>query len=279
MMNIGEYNKFKVVRKTEFGYYLGGGTGRDFENVLLPNNNTENNEFNIDDEVEAFVYRDSKDRPVATLKKPLAAVGELAYLEVKEVSKIGVFLDIGLEKDVLVPFKEQKYKMEEGKRYLVYIYLDKTERIAATTDIDRFLDSESPFKPGDEVKGIAYGFQTNDSVMVAVDNLYKGVILKNEYFSEILPGNEISMRVKRLYEDGKLGLTPRQGKMYERDAISERILEYLQKNDGFMPYNDKSSAEEIRERFATSKNYFKVALGGLMKRGIIEQDERGTRLK
>ncbi len=204
-------------------------------------------------------------------------------------SKVGAFVSIGLERDVLIPFREQKYEVEVGGSYLFYIYLDKTGRIAASTDVDRYLDTldmedaeaieKSKYRVGDEFTGVVYGFQTNGSAMVAVDRAYKGVILVNEYFSDLKRGDEIKVRIKKIYEDGRLGLTPRKRPVEERTALQEEILDYLKKSGGSMAFNDKSSPEDIKRVFHQSKNYFKNALGGLMKKGLIEQDEKGTRLK
>ncbi|MBI6873560.1 CvfB family protein [Clostridium aciditolerans] len=279
MINIGDFNKLKVVRKADFGYYLDAGTGRTSDDILLPNKSALGNELNIDDEVEAFIYRDSKDRLIATLKKPLATVGELAYLKVISTTKIGSFVDFGLERDILVPFKEKLYGLLNNKSYLFYIYLDKTGRIAATTDIDRYLEDTDKYNIGDSVTGTVYGFQTNKSVMVAVDNMYKGVILKNEYYSDIQHGDVLDLTVIKIYEDGKLGLTPRKAGKIQRTELQDTILEYLKDHGGFMPFNDKSSPDEIYDTFHVSKNNFKNSLGGLMKRNLIVQDEKGTKLK
>jgi predicted RNA-binding protein (virulence factor B family) len=279
LIKIGDFNKLTVVRKVDFGYYLNNSERSNFDDVLLPKKNTLDTEINIGDKIEAFIYRDSSDRLVATLKKPLAKVGELSYLKVVSNTKIGSFVDFGLERDILVPLKERTYTLKENQSYLFYIYLDKTERIAATTNIDRYLDAESDYKVGDTVKGIVYGFQTNNSAMIAVDNLYKGVILHNQYFTELHHGEVLELNVNKIYEDGKLGLTPRKAPQAERTSLQETILEYLKAHDGFMPYNDKSSPEDIYKTFNTSKNYFKNALGGLMKRDLIVQDQIGTKLK
>lgn len=279
MINIGDFNKLKVVRKADFGYYLDAGTGRTGDDILLPNKSALGNELNIDDEVEAFIYRDSKDRLIATLKKPLATAGDLAYLKVVSTTKIGSFVDFGLERDILVPFKEKLYGLLNNKSYLFYIYLDKTGRIAATTDIDRYLEDTDKYSVGDSVTGTVYGFQTNKSVMVAVDNMYKGVILKNEYYSDIQHGDVLDLTVIKIYEDGKLGLTPRKAGKIQRTELQDTILEYLKDHDGFMPFNDKSSPDEIYDTFHVSKNNFKNSLGGLMKRNLIAQDEKGTKLK
>ena len=279
MMNIGDFNKLTVTKKVDFGYFLNTSTESSNDDILLPTKSALDSEINIGDEVEAFIYRDSSDRLIATLKKPLAKVGDIAYLKVVSNTKIGSFVDFGLEKDILVPLKEKLYDLKEGKQYLFYIYLDKTGRIAATTYIDRYLDTESEYKVGDEVKGIVYGFQTNNSAMIAVDNLYKGVILFNQYFTELQQGDILELNVNKLYEDGKLGLTPRKTAMVERLSLQDIILEYLNTHEGFMPFNDKSSPEDIYKVFNTSKNYFKNALGGLMKRDLITQDKDGTKLK
>lgn len=289
MLNIGEFNKLKVVRTADFGYYLDAGTRNTSDDVLLPNKSALGKNLSIGDEVNAFIYRDSKDRIIATLKEPLAKVGDVAYLKVEGKSKVGTFVNFGLERDILVPFKEQKYTLEEGKNYLFYIYLDKTGRIAASADIDRYLENidvenaeeieEKKYRVGDDVAGIVYGFQTNKSAMIAIDNKYRGVILHNEYFTDLREGDEIKLRIKKIYEDGKLGLTPRKRPVDERMELQEEILQYIKKHDGFMPFNDKSSPEEIKRVFKQSKNYFKNALGGLMKRGLVVQDEEGTRLK
>ena len=289
MINIGEFNVLKVVRTADFGYYLDARTGNTSDDVLLPTKSALGKELSIGDEVNAFIYRDSKDRIIATLKEPLAKVGDIAYLKVAGKTKFGSFINFGLERDILVPFKEHEYELVEGESYLFYLYLDKTGRIAATADIDKFMqniDIENPeemeenkYRVGDDVVGIVYGFQTNKSAMVAVDNVYRGVILNNEYFVDLKEGYELKLRIKKIYEDGRLGLTPRGKAVDERLELQEEVLKYMKKHDGFMPFNDKSSPEDIKRVFKQSKNYFKNALGGLMKRGLIVQAEDGTRLK
>lgn len=279
MIKIGEYNKLKIARKAEFGYFLDAGGSRTSEDVLLPTKSTGKSDLDIGDEVEVFIYRDSKDRPIATMKKPLAKVGDLAYLKVISSTRIGSFVDFGLERDILVPFKEKLYELKDGKSYLFYVYLDKTDRIAATTDVDRYLDIAEQYSVGDHVKGTVYGFQTNNSAHIAIDNLYKGVILSSEYFTDLEPGAVLDLTVIKVYEDGKLGLSPRKAPKEQRLELQDVILEYLNNHNGFMPYNDKSSPEDIHAVFSTSKNNFKNSLGGLMKRGLITQDENGTKLK
>ena len=279
MIKIGEFNNLKVVRRAEFGYYLDAETENTNDDILLPMKSTLGRALNIDDEVEAFVYRDSSDRLISTLKKPLAKVGDLAYLKVVDMTTIGSFVEIGLERDILVPFKEENYSLETGKKYLFYIYLDKTGRLAATTFIDKYLYETDSYNIDDEVEGTVYGIQTNGTLMIAVDDIYRAVILRNENYSSVTPGDRLKVRVQKYYEDGKMDVTARKSRLEERDVVEEQILKYLEKCDGFMPYNDKSSPDDIKKVFQTSKNSFKRALGGLMKNGLIHQDEEGTRLK
>ncbi|MBD7914069.1 DNA-binding protein [Clostridium sp. Sa3CUN1] len=280
MINIGNYNILEVKREKDFGYYLSDGGKLD---VLLPKSMTEGKNISVGDKLEVFVYRDSKDRPIATFKKPLVKVGEVGYLKVVFQTDFGAFVDFGLDRDIFVPIKEQRFKLHTGSKYLFYVYLDKTDRLAATTEVDDYilnaLEEGKEYKVGDEVVAQVYGRTEGGTVHVAIDGMYKGLILPNEYYMDIYPGTEMKLRVKRLYEDGIVGLTPRKTRLNEREKIQEDILKYLKKNGGFMHFNDKSKPEDIKATFNTSKNYFKMALGGLMKAGIIVQEKEGTRLK
>ena len=210
---------------------------------------------------------------------PKAKVNEIAYLKVVAHTKIGSFIDIGLQKDILVPFKAKTYDLEKGHRYLFYIYLDKTGRLAATTDIDQYLTTDHNYNIGDSVEGIVYGFQTNNSAMICVDNKYAGVILHNEYFTELNIGDKLTLNVINIYEDDKLGLSPRQSRKEELDILEKSIMNYLEGADGYMRFNDKSTPEELATVFNTSKKNFKRALGVLMKKDLIYQNENGTYLK
>lgn len=278
-MNIGKYNVLEVKREKDFGFYL---SDNDNKEVLLPKSMTENMNVKIGDKLEVFVYRDSKDRPIATFKKPLVTVGDVGYLKVVFQTEFGAFVDFGLDRDIFVPLKEQRFKLHTGSKYLFYIYLDKTGRLAATTEVADYIlnamEEEKEFNVGDEVIAQVYSKSANGTVYVAVDSKYKGLVLPNEYYMEVYPGTEMKLRVKRIYEDGVIGLTPRNTRLNERDKLKEDILKYLKKNGGFMPFNDKSNPEEIKKVFNTSKNYFKMALGGLMKEGKIVQEKEGTKL-
>ncbi|MBS6601247.1 MAG: S1 RNA-binding domain-containing protein [Clostridium sp.] len=276
MIFIGEYNELKVDRKVEFGYYLIDREGND---VLIPNGSLNGEEIKEGETIEVFVYRDSKDRPIATLKKPLITLGEVAYLEIVGQSSFGAFANMGLERDLFIPLKEQKFKLLKGKKYLLYAYLDKTNRLAATTYVDSYIPVGEGYEVGQEVNAIAYGLGGEKTIRVAIDGKYQGIILGNEHYENIYPGDVLKVRVKRIYEDGVIGVTPRKRRLEARDELKEKILDYLKENNGFMPFNDKTPAELIKETFHTSKNYFKMALGGLMKEGKIEQNSEGTKLK
>lgn len=278
MIKIGEINKLKVIRKAEFGYYLNAETGNTSDDVLLPNKSALGQKIEIDDEIEVFIYRDSEDRIIATMNMPLVTVGNIAYLEVVDKAKIGSFVNIGLERDVLVPFKEVTNKLEVGEKYLFALYLDKTNRLAATMKIDKYLHDTNSYEIGQELEGTVYGFQTNGSAEVALENTYRGVILKNEYYGRLKVGEEVKVRVKKYYEDGKVGVSLRKVRLEEKKDLETQIYEYLKSNNGFMTLNDKSAPQDIEKIFKTSKNAFKRALGGLMKRKLIVQDSNGTKL-
>ena len=280
MIKLGEYNTLKVKRKAEFGYFLDAETGKTSDDVLLHNRLLNKNNIEVGDEVKVFIYKDSEGRLSATMDYPKASVGEIAYLKVVAHTKIGSFIDIGLPKDILVPFKAQKYEMTKGNRYLFYIYEDKTGRLAATTDIFPYLSVDAQYKVGDVVDGVVYGFQTNNSASICVDNKYDAVILNNEYFTELNIGDKLEgLKVIQIYEDGRLGLTPRKERKVELDTLEIAIMSYMEGNDGFMRFNDKSAPEDIATVFNSSKKNFKRALGVLMKKGLIIQNEEGTFLK
>ena len=276
MIKVGEYNELKVDRQTDFGYYL---VDNEKNSVLLPNGSLNGNSINIDEMVNVFIYRDSQERIIATLKEPLIKVGEVAYLKIVGNSNFGAFADMGLERDIFIPLKEQKFKLVTGKSYLLYAYVDKTGRLAATTYVDSYIDIGEGYKVDDEVEVITYGKGGEKTIRVAIDGKYQAIILGNEHYRSIFPGDKLKVRVKKIYEDGVVGVTPRKQRLDAREEIKERIMLALAENDGMIPYNDKTSPEIIKENFFTSKNYFKMALGALMKEGKIYQDEEGTKLK
>lgn len=280
MIKIGDFNKLEVKREREYGYFLDGKTKDSKDDILLHKKFIGHNKIELGDIVNAFVYKDSQGRRTATLIPPKCSVDQIAYLKVVAHTKIGSFIDIGLQKDILVPFSSKTYELEKGSRYLFRIYLDKTERLAATTDIDNYLCTEHNYTENDTVSGVVYGFQTNNSAMICVDNKYAGVILHNEYFTDLKIGDKLeNLRVIKVYEDKKLGLSPRKDRKNELDELEYKIVDYLKNNDNKMSYNDKSTPEEIYSAFNSSKKNFKRALGVLMKKGYITQNENGTYLK
>ncbi|MEG2246374.1 MAG: S1-like domain-containing RNA-binding protein [Peptostreptococcaceae bacterium] len=279
MIKIGDFNKLTIARKAEFGFFLDAQTGNTKDDIFMHRKFTNYEVLIPGDEVNVFVYRDSKDKLAATLNAPLAKINEVGYFEVVDATNIGYFINIGLEKDILVPFSSKHYDIKKGGKYLFYLYLDKSDRIAATTKVDEYLTTDHEYNIGDNVKGVVYGFQTNDSAMICVDNKYAGVILNNEYFTKLNIGDELNLNVIKIYEDGKLGLTPRQGREQELNELEEKIINHLNNaSRGFMPYNDKSDPADIASVFNCSKKNFKRTLGVLMKKGLITQDEDGTRL-
>ena len=281
MYKFGDYNTMKVKREATFGLFLDKETGNTSDDILLPTGNIIGDRPKIDDEVRVFVYRDSKDRLIATMKEPKVTVDNLAVLKVNQTTTFGVFMEFGLERDILVPQKEMNFPMEVGQEYLVFVYEDKTGRLAASSQVGRYLEvSETKeFTIGDTVSGIIYNVQTNGTLEVAIDDLYPAIILKNEYFTELKPGERVTGTIKKILEDGRVSFTPRKKMIDAKEDLSDTILAYLKAHEGFMPYNDKSTPEEIKKQFKTSKNYFKIALGILMKKGLISQEPKGTSLK
>lgn len=280
MIEIGKYNKLIVSKKKDFGYFLADGIGDGAEEVLLPNNNiTDKSVLKPGVEIEAFIYRDSKSRLVATQKRPFAVVGEIKDLKVVSNTDIGSFVDIGLDRDVLVPFRERKYKIFSDEKYPFYIYIDKSGRLCATLDVEAHLEDKSEYNVGDVVSGYVVGFQTNQTAVICVDCKYVAVMLKSEYYIDLKQGDYLeNLRVIKKYDDGRIGVTIRASRENELENVEAQIISYMEGNDGFMRFNDKSDPDEIRVVFSTSKKGFKRALGRLMKEGRISQDENGCRL-
>lgn len=281
MIKFGDFNELEVIREADFGVYLDAKTDSSSDDILLPNGNIIGDRPAIGEYINVFIYKDSEDRFIATMKKPKITVNSLALLEATDEVDFGVFLDMGLERDLLVPRSEMNYEMKVGKKYLVYAYEDKSKRLAATTKIDEYLDLalEDMYELGQEVTGTVYDVQTNNTLEVAIDNKYKAIILENEYYTNIQPGDSVSGTIKKILEDGRISYTPRKKMVDAREILSDAIMKELKDSGGSIPYNDKSTPEEIRQKFKTSKNYFKIALGNLMKQGLIYQDSKGTHLK
>ncbi len=274
MIRLGEYQKLAVVKETDFGVYL----GRDEENVLLPRKQVPNG-VKKGDLVEVFVYRDSSDRIIATTNKPMITLGKLAVLEVKQVTGIGAFLDWGLEKDLMLPFKEQTESVVAGKKYLVALYIDKSERLAATMRIDDYLEAAGIYRKDDTVTGTIYEINERLGAFVAVDNKYFGLIPHKEIHERYVVGQSVEARVTGVREDGKLNLSPKKKAYLQMEDDAEIIYKVIMEYDGVLPYNDKASPEVISRDFKMSKNAFKRGVGRLLKEGRIEITQTSIRAK
>lgn len=277
MMKIGQRNKLTIARTVDFGVYLDGGDGLE---VLLPARYVEP-WMTVGKDVDVFIYTDSEDRIIATTEQPLAKVGEVAFLEVVAVNRIGAFLDWGLMKDLLVPFREQRSTMRVGGIYPVYVYLDDaSKRVVASAKIDKYLGNVMPqYKRGDKVKALIWR-QTPIGMSCVVDNLHVGMLYSNETFMKLQPGMEVEAWVRRVRPDGKIDLmasAPASGRS-RTEGLAEEILRRMELNDGRLQLNDKSSPDDIKEAFQCSKRDFKQSVGHLLKDGKIKQTETGLSL-
>lgn len=271
----GKYNTLSILKIVDFGVYLDGG---ELGEILLPMKWVPDN-CKPDDELEVFIYFDSEDRIIATTMKPYAQVGDFALLKAKAVNEIGAFLDWGLEKDLLVPYREQNAKMVEGRSYLVYIYADpKGGRIAASARLEHFLSKEPPtYQAWEEVDLILW--RTTDIGYVAiVNNQHEGLLYASEVYEDLERGQRIKGYVTKVREDGKIDLTLQKPGYQKIDGFSERILELLKENNGFLGLNDKSPADDIYEQCEMSKKNFKKSIGALYKQKLIQMEEDGIRL-
>ena len=268
-MEIGKIQKLQVVKKTDFGVYL----GTNEEKVLLPKNQVPER-TEMGDTIEVFICRDSEDRLIATTEKPVAQVGETAYIRVKEITKFGAFLDWGLGKDLFLPYKEQTTDIKEGDMVLVGIYTDKSDRLCATMKVYNYLLCTSTYEEGDIVKGVVYNFNPQYGAFVAVNNKYHGLIQMKELTSKVYVGMEVEARVKSVRTDGKLDLALRKKAYLQIDDDARKIIEYMEKNNGEIGYTDKARPEIIKKDFGMSKNEFKRAIGRLLKerRVIIKEN-------
>ena len=272
MIELGKIQKLKAVRANEHGVYLADDTE---ETVLLPKAMAK--KINIGDTVEVFVYKDSEDRPVATTETPLITLHEVARLKVKEITKIGAFLDWGMPKDLLLPFREQTKKLEAGNEVLVALYTDKSDRLCATMKLYHYLSTDAPYEKDDRVEGTVYEISGNFGTFVAVDDRYSALIPKNELFHPIPIGAKLSCRVIKKTEDGKLTLSAREKASVQMDADARLVYLSLKSAGGFLPLHDKSSPEEIKARFGLSKAAFKRAIGALYKAQKITITEKGIK--
>lgn len=269
MLGLGELQRLTVVKIADHGAYLAEDRNADSERILLPIRQVPEG-TRVGSELEVFIYRDSKDRPIATVNRPFIKLNETAVLKVKEVTKIGAFLDWGLEKDLLLPYKEQTKKLHPGEECLVALYIDKSSRLCLTMNVYEYLDTDSNYKAGDRVEGRVYLISDNFGAFVAVDDEYSALIPVKELYGDVKVGQVISARVTGVKEDGKLSLSIREKAYLQMDEDAERVMKVIEAFDGELPFNDKASPETIKREFNMSKNEFKRAVGRLYKERRIE---------
>lgn len=272
MIELGKVQELEVVRTKEFGVYLSE-NAKSESSVLLPKKQVPQG-TKIGDKLSVFIYKDSEDRMIATTGVPKLQVGECAVLTVKDVSKIGAFLDMGLEKDLLLPFKEQSHPVRKDEACLVALYVDKSKRLAATMKVYSHMSNQSPYHQDDEVTGRIYEVNENLGAFVAVDCKYYGLIPKKELFDNYREGDEVVCRVTKVRDDGKLDLSPRKKAYIQMNTDVEQVMKVIDEFDGVLPFNDKASPETIKREFHMSKNAFKRAVGRLLKEGRIRITEK-----
>lgn len=275
-MKLGEIQKLTVVKRVEFGIYLAE-QQEDENRVLLPKKQVPET-VQPGDELEVFLYKDSKDRLIATTTTPMLTLGGFNVLKVAQVGAIGAFLEWGLEKDLFLPYKEMTKKVEPGDQILVTLYIDKSSRLCASMKgIYDILKLDSPYKKDDIVKGRVYEFSDNFGAFVAVDDRYSALIPNHEDHSQLVIGQIIEAKVTNVKPDGKLDLTLRDRAYVQIDEDAERVMQVIDEFAGILPFNDKASPEIIKRETQLSKNAFKRAVGRLYKERKIEITEKGIR--
>lgn len=273
MIRLGEKQILKVVRIKEFGVYVGDGE----EAVLLPRKYVSAG-TQVGDEIEVFIYRDSSDRLIATTEEPDITLGQIGLLRVKEIGKIGAFLDWGLEKDLFLPYKEQTIQVRSGKSYPVALYIDKSKRLCGTMKIYDYLSSKSPYVKDETVQGIVYQMNSNLGVFIAVDGKYHGMIPKKNVHGQFRVGDTVQARVVAVREDGKLELSMRDRVEVQIAKDAAVVMDVLESYDGVLPFSEKASPEVIERELNMSKAAFKRAVGHLLKKKKIQVDAHKIRI-
>lgn len=274
-INLGKFNTLRVVKEVDFGMYLDGGMEGE---ILLPKRYVPK-DCKPGDELRVFIYLDQEERLIATTQTPLAQVGEFACLEVAWVNQYGAFLNWGLMKDLFVPFREQKARMEVGRKYIVHVHLDEESyRIAASAKVVHYLSQEKPaYEPGQEVDALIWQ-KTDLGYKVIIDNRYAGLLYESEIFQQLYMGMKVKAYIKQVREDGKIDLTLQKLGQAKVEDFSSTLLEYIRRNGGRTHLNDKSPADEIYALFGVSKKTFKKAVGDLYKKRLVTLQEDGIRL-
>lgn len=275
MIQLGRQQELLVVKEVDFGIYLGEEKDSE-ERVLLPKKQIPQG-TKLLDKLSVFIYKDSKDRLIATVNEPKLKLSETAVLRVVEVGKIGAFLDWGLEKDLFLPFKEQTKKVKEGEECLVALYIDKSSRLCATMNVYEYLENESPYNKDDRVSGRIYETSDEFGLFVAVDDRYSALIPRKEAYGNLKIGDIISARVTSVKEDGRLNLSVREKAHIQMNDDAELVMSVIEQYQGILPFNDKVSPEIIKREFNLSKNAFKRAVGHLLKDGKIEITDKSIK--
>ena len=274
MIELGKKQTLTVVKTVEFGIYLAENKEADAKNrVLLPAKQVPQG-TKEGDRLEVFIYKDSQDRLISTTREPVITVGQTALLKVRQVTKIGAFLDWGLEKDLLLPYHEQTVRVREGQECLVALYVDKSSRLCATMKVYPYLLKKSPYQVGDQVRGRVYQISDNFGVFVAVDDKFSALIPAREAAGKYRPGTVLDLRVSEVKEDGKLNVSDRQKAYIQINEDAENVLQVIEEYAGVLPFDDKASPEVIKREFGLSKNAFKRAVGHLLKEGKVEIRDR-----
>ncbi|OLQ71695.1 GntR family transcriptional regulator [Photobacterium proteolyticum] len=276
MIKVGQYNTLEVVKRVDFGVFLDG--GEDFGNILLPKSSVPAG-TELGDKLEVFIYFDSEDDIIATTEQPLAQVGDFALLRVVGICGVGAFVDWGLNKDLLVPFSEQRRRLEVGQDIMVRIYTDKASgRIVGSTKFNRFLDkTPANYKVGQEVQ-VMIAEVTDLGYKAVIEEAHWGLIFKTEAFGKLFPGKKLKAYIKEIRPDGKINLSLQKAGKGKVDDLADKILTTLERKGGFVPLSDKSSPDAIFKEFRTSKATFKKTIGGLYKQGLIVIEKEGIRL-
>ncbi|AIZ36607.1 CvfB family protein [Parvimonas micra] len=278
MYNLGEFQKLFIKRFKNNGAYIGL---KEIKNekldILLPKKEVLETD-KIGDEIEVFVYKDNQARFVATRKIPKISLGKLETLEVMDISKIGAFLDWGLEKELFLPFKEQSMKLEKGRKYLVALYIDKSERLCATMKIRDYLTSDSPYKEGEWVEGIIYSIHKDYGAFVAVDKKYDAMIENKDIVGVLEIGEPINFRISKIKKDGRLNLVLKNLSHVEINDNANTLFNIIKDRGGFLDLNDKSDPDKIKDICGMSKSSFKKAVGRLLKNEKVKFEGNGIKL-
>ncbi|MCB0515931.1 MAG: S1-like domain-containing RNA-binding protein [Chitinophagales bacterium] len=273
MIQLGKINTLTVKRLTSVGAFVGD----ESQDILLPKKYLSPN-IAVDSQMDVFVYKDSENRWIATTLKPYIFRNEFACLRVKDINKTGAFLDWGIEKDLLIPYREQNVKMQVGKWYIVYLYEDsQTERLVATTKISKYLQNENIALAQNEAVNILIAKETDLGYNVIINNQHWGLLYKNEIFKRVFFGDKLKAYVKNIRPDQKIDVSLDPQGMESIEPNAQQILEALKKNKGFLPLHDQSSPEEIKQKLQMSKKAFKKAIGSLYKQQIIDISDKGIK--